>query len=58
MQHELLSLDQDRVSRVVPPLIARHNVKLLAQHIDNFPLAFVAPLGPDNHHIGHFPISI
>jgi hypothetical protein len=33
-----------RVARVVPALVARHGREMRRQHVDDFSLAFVAPL--------------
>src|ERR1035438_3655273 len=43
-QDELLGADIDGVSRIVPALIARDNVKFLREQVDHLALALVAPL--------------
>ena len=47
------AIDDERVTRVVAALEAYHDVGLLREPVDNFPLAFVSPLGADHDHIGH-----
>ena len=44
VQHELLPVHVDGVPGVVPALIARHGREVRRQHVDDFSLAFVAPL--------------
>ncbi len=48
LQNKLLALDGDRVSGVVPAGIASHDLEALGKHVDDFALAFVAPLGADD----------
>src|SRR5687768_5176156 len=40
---------------IVAALEADHDVSLLGQPIDDFPLAFVSPLGADHDNVGHEP---
>ena len=39
----------DRMSGVVPARVARHGAEALAQHVHNFALALVAPLGAQHN---------
>jgi hypothetical protein len=48
MQDELVFADHDRMTRVVPPLIARDDVRALGQEINDLSFSFIAPLGADN----------
>jgi hypothetical protein len=36
------------MSRIVAPLVACDNVRALGQEVNDFSLAFIAPLGADN----------
>ena len=45
--------DKDRVAGVVAALGADHDVRLLGEHVNDFALAFVAPLGADQNRIRH-----
>jgi hypothetical protein len=47
------AVDDERMPGVVAALKAHHDIGLLRQPIDDLALAFVAPLGADNHHAGH-----
>ena len=38
----------------MPALVARDDVEALGQQIDDFALAFVAPLRAENDYIAHF----
>jgi len=51
-----LVADDERVPGVVAALKAHHDIGALTQPIDDLALAFVAPLGADDHDIGHFLI--
>ena len=53
VQLEDLAVDDQRVARIVTALKPRDHVGPLAQPVDDLALAFVAPLGADNHHIRH-----
>ena len=53
MEHVFLFPDEDRVAGVVAALGADDDVRVLGQHVDDFALAFVAPLGADENSIGH-----
>ena len=50
---EVLVGELDRVAGVVAALVARHDVELLAQQVDDFPFAFVAPLSAENGYVRH-----
>src|SRR5687767_65303 len=43
----------DGMSGVRPALIADHRIGVTRQHIDNFALAFIAPLGAYDNEIRH-----
>ena len=47
MEDELLALHVDRMSRVVPALVARDGGEMRGEHVDDLALAFVAPLRPE-----------
>ena len=49
LQDELLAGDGDGMSGVVSAGIARDNFKVIGEHIDDFALALIAPLGAENH---------
>ncbi len=49
LQHELLPADDDGVPGVVPARVACHGAEALAQHVHNFALALVAPLGAQHY---------
>ena len=53
-QNELGATDINSMSGIVPTLIARDDVEAWRQEIDDFPLAFVAPLGAQHRQI-HVP---
>ena len=53
LQDELLAAHLDRVAGVVPALVAGHEIEFLRKQIDDFALAFVAPLRPENDEIAH-----
>ncbi len=53
LQGEHLGADHDAVARVVTTLIADDEVALLGQVVGETSLAFVAPLGADDHRAGH-----
>ena len=56
-RHELelehLTVDDERVARVVPTLIADTHRRLLGEVVGYPALALVAPLGADDHRAGH-----
>ena len=54
-QRELIggAVDHQRVAGIVAALEAHHDIGTLGQPIDDLALAFVAPLGADDHDIGH-----
>ena len=47
------AVDHQRVAGIVAALEPHDDVGLLGQPVDDLALAFVAPLGPDNHNIRH-----
>src|SRR5439155_27344338 len=53
LELEHLALDDQRVPRVVPALIADTHRRLLGEIVGNPTLALVAPLGPDDHRARH-----
>src|SRR5699024_10223675 len=52
-QLEHLLADDQRVTSVVATLEAHHHVGALGEPVNDLTLAFVAPLGADNHYVGH-----
>ena len=54
MQDEFLALDDDSVAGIVASSIAGHDGKIVGEDIDNFALAFVAPLRADDDRSSHF----
>jgi hypothetical protein len=52
-RHQLLPVDDERVARVGATAEAHHHVGELGVQVDDLALAFVAPLGADNHYVGH-----
>ena len=54
-QRELVggAVDHERVAGIMTALEAHHDIGALGQPIDDLALAFVAPLGADDHDIGH-----
>ncbi len=54
MEGELAPEVLHGVTRVVAPLVADHDIGLLAQQVGDLPFAFVAPLGAyydENRHV-------
>ena len=49
VQHELPVTNHDSVPGVGAALIADHHVGLLGEHVNELPLALVAPLRPDDN---------
>src|SRR6185437_3379687 len=49
LQNEFLPADDDSVPGVVPASVTRHHLEALGEHVHDFPLAFIAPLGADHH---------
>ncbi len=45
--------DDNGVAGIVAALIPNHHIHVLGQQIDDFALAFVAPLSPDYHRYRH-----
>ncbi len=52
-QLEHLAVNDQRVASIVPALKADDHIGAAGQPVDDLALAFVAPLGPDNHYSGH-----
>src|SRR3972149_740696 len=48
VQHGFLAVDDQRVPGVVSTLETHHGVRAVGQQVDDFPLAFVTPLGADH----------
>ncbi len=53
MTDKLFAVDDKGMPRVVSALEPDHDIRLFRQKIDDLALAFVPPLGPYNHDIGH-----
>ena len=54
MEHITLTADFDGVPGVVAALKTNHHIDVAGEHVDEFSLAFVSPLGSDqniNRHI-------
>jgi hypothetical protein len=51
MQYGLFTVDDQRVPRIVATLEPRNGGRPVGEKIDNFSLAFVAPLGADDNNI-------
>src|SRR6056297_1535293 len=49
VENGLASIDQQRVSRIVSALESNHCIGVVREQIDDFALAFVAPLGPEDY---------
>jgi adenylosuccinate synthase len=47
------AVDDERMASVVSALEAHDDIRLLREPVDDLALAFVAPLGADNHHACH-----
>src|SRR5262249_53725124 len=47
------TVDNERMAGIMAALETHHDVGLLREPIDNLALAFVPPLGADDHHIRH-----
>ncbi len=47
------AVDHQRMAGIVAALEAHHHIGALRQPVDDLALAFVAPLGADDHDIGH-----
>ena len=50
------AVDHERVAGIVAALEAHHDIGALRQPIDDLALALVAPLGADDHDIGHWTV--
>ena len=59
-QRELIggAVDHQRVAGIVAALEAHHDIGALRQPIDDLALALVAPLGADDHDIGHVALPL
>ncbi len=53
LQYEFLAADEDGMAGIVAALIASHGIKLFREQVDDFALAFVAPLRSENYQITH-----
>src|ERR1019366_7505244 len=42
------------MTRIVPALIARHNIELFREEIDDLAFTLVAPLGAEDDYVSHF----
>ena len=51
LQCRLYPFDHQSVARVVPALESHHGLGVIAEPIDDFAFAFVAPLGANHHHV-------
>jgi hypothetical protein len=49
MQNELLVIKFDRMTRIIPTLVATYQVGLSGHKVHDFPFAFVAPLATDDN---------
>jgi hypothetical protein len=49
MEYELFPLHHKGMPRVIAPLKPDDQVRLGSQEINDFPLAFVSPLGANHH---------
>src|SRR6185369_9245339 len=58
-ERELISdaVNDEGVAGVMPALEAHDDVGLLGEPVDDLALALVAPLRPDDHHVGHYALS-
>ena len=54
-EHEFPIADLYRVPGVMPALIARNDVKMIGEKIDNLPFPLVSPLRPKNDNVFHGP---
>jgi hypothetical protein len=51
VQHRLLAADDQGMAGIVSALKAHHSLGMVGQPIDDLALAFVAPLGADDHDV-------
>src|SRR3989338_3906474 len=58
MQHKLTAFLDNRMTRIVAALVADDVIRVLGEDVDDFSLAFVAPLRADNDGIGHVKSEI
>ena len=61
VQHRLPAFDDQRVTRIVPPLGAHHGSGFFGQQVDDLALAFVPPLGAHDDdvsaHVGAYRLT-
>jgi hypothetical protein len=53
VEDDLSLVDDNRVTGIVPPLIAGHGIKGRSQEVDYLPLALITPLGAEYEQISH-----
>ena len=53
VEDEGLAVGLDGVAGVVAAVVARHYLHLVGEEVDDLAFAFVAPLGADDHDVGH-----
>ena len=53
MQLEGMAVGHDRVAGVRAALVARHDIRLRGQIIDDFAFSLVTPLGADDYNARH-----
>ena len=53
LQDEFLLADEYGVAGVVPALIARHDVEVLREQVDDLPFALVSPLRAQDDDVSH-----
>jgi hypothetical protein len=54
VQHDLRSLDHQRVTSVRTAGVADDRVRVMGKDVDNLPFTFISPLGSDDDYCGHF----
>ena len=53
LEDVFLLADEDGVAGIVPALIARDDIELLGEEIDDLPFTLVAPLGAQDDYVSH-----
>ena len=53
LENELFLADKNRVPGVMAALIARNDIKVLGEKVDNFAFSLIAPLGAKHNQITH-----
>ncbi len=53
LENELLLANKDRVPGVVTTLVARNDIEILGEEVDNLALPLVAPLGAQHNDVSH-----